>query len=75
MGQRACISTDNGETWLVDEEIVLSNAVPQGAGELGYPATAQLPDGSLWTVYYQVEKHEHGEYPSLMATHWRLRGQ
>lgn len=75
MGQRACISKDNGETWLVDEEIILSNAVPQGAGDLGYPATAELPDGSLWTVYYQVEKEEHGEYPSLMATHWRLRGR
>ncbi|MEZ6191298.1 MAG: sialidase family protein [Phycisphaerales bacterium] len=75
MGQRACISKDNGETWLAEDEVILSNAAPQGAGDLGYPATAQLADGSLWTVYYQVEKQEHGEYPSLMATHWRLRGQ
>lgn len=75
MGQRACISMDNGDTWLVDEEIVLSNAVPQGAGDLGYPASAQLPDGTIWTVYYQIEKPEHGESPSLMATHWRLRGR
>ena len=73
MGQRASISKDNGRTWLVDDEIILSNAVPQNAGHLGYPASAQLPDGSIWTVYYQVEQVEHGESPSLMATHWQLR--
>ncbi len=75
MGQRACISKDHGETWLVDEEITLSNAVLQGRGDLGYPASVQLPDGTIWTVYYQVEKESHGEFPSLMATHWRLRGE
>lgn len=73
MGQRACISKDNGRTWLVDEEIVLSNAVPQGAGHLGYPSSTQLPDGSIWTVYYQVADPADGEYPSLMGTHWRIK--
>ncbi|MCC6683273.1 MAG: exo-alpha-sialidase [Phycisphaeraceae bacterium] len=73
MGERACISKDNGRTWLVDQEIILSNAAPQGAGDLGYPASVQLPDSSIWTVYYQVEKAEDGEFPSLMGTHWRLR--
>jgi hypothetical protein len=72
LGERACISKDDGRTWLVDQEIILSNAVPQGAGDLGYPCSAQLPDGSIWTVYYQVEKESDGEYPSLMGTHWRL---
>jgi sialidase-1 len=75
MGQRASISKDGGRTWLVDDEIILSNAVPQPSGDLGYPASTQLPDGSIWTVYYQTEKVEHGEYPSLMATHWHLRGE
>lgn len=73
MGQRACISKDAGRTWLTDQEIVLSNAAPQGSGDLGYPGSAQLPDGSIWTVYYQIEKPAHGEFPSLMATHWRIR--
>jgi len=73
MGQRACISKDHGRTWLVDQEIVLSNAAPQGAGDLGYPASAQLADGSIWTVYYQVEKSSDGEYPALMGTHWRVK--
>ncbi len=73
MGERACISKDNGRTWLVDQEITLSNAVAQQSGDLGYPASVQLPDGSIWTVYYQVEKSDDGEYPCLMGTHWRLR--
>lgn len=73
MGQRACISQDHGRTWLTDQEIVLSNAVSQGAGDLGYPCSAQLPDGSIWTVYYQVEKESDGEFPALMGTHWRLK--
>jgi len=75
MGQRACLSKDNGKTWLVDEEIALSNAVKQGRGDLGYPASAQLADGSIWTVYYQVEKESDGEYPALMGTHWRLKDE
>lgn len=73
MGQRACLSKDEGKTWLVNEEILLSNACPQGAGDLGYPSSAQLPDGTIWTVYYQVEKTEDGEYPALMGTHWKLK--
>jgi Neuraminidase (sialidase) len=71
-GERACISKDHGRTWLVDQEIVLSNAAPQGAGDLGYPCSTQLPDGSIWTVYYQVENEADGEFPCLMGTHWRL---
>ena len=73
MGERACISKDEGKTWDVHNEIVLSNAVPQNSGDLGYPSSVQLPDGSIWTVYYQIEREEDGEYPSLMATHWKLK--
>jgi hypothetical protein len=72
-GERACISKDGGKTWLTGGEVVLSNAVEQDAGDLGYPSSAQLPDGSIWSVYYQIEQTADGEYPSLMATHWRLR--
>ncbi|HRJ74169.1 MAG TPA: sialidase family protein [Terrimicrobiaceae bacterium] len=71
MGQRACLSKDNGQTWLVEEEMVLSNAAPQDAGDLGYPSSAQLPDGSIWTVFYQVDE-PHGKFPVLMGVHWRL---
>ncbi len=38
--------------------------------DLCYPAAAQLADGSIVTVYYQV--HEPGEKTCLMATRWQL---
>ena len=66
-GEYACISRDQGKTWDVEYEIKLSSA-PNG--DLGYPASVQLDDGSIWTVYYQVD--ESGEKPCLMGTHWRL---
>ena len=66
-GEFACISKDEGQTWEVESEIELSSA-PNG--DLGYPASVQLEDRSILTVYYQVDKP--GEKPCLMATHWRL---
>ncbi len=68
-GTYACISKDDGKTWDVKNKIRLSKG-PNG--DLGYPASVQLEDGSLWTVYYQIDKS--GERPSLMGTHWRLEG-
>jgi len=67
-GEYACISRDDGKTWDVEHEVYLS-AGPNG--DLGYPATVQIEDGSLWTVYYQVDKP--GEPPCLMGTHWSLK--
>ena len=68
--ERACISKDGGKTWDVENEIILSLS-PVGGGDLGYPASVQLDDGSIITIYYQVDKK--GEKPSLMMTHWRLK--
>ncbi|MBQ7347217.1 MAG: exo-alpha-sialidase [Clostridia bacterium] len=65
-GQRARISHDNGKTW--SEEIVLND---QGVdGDLGYPATAELPDGSLITVYYQKVPGDRN--CSILYTKWKL---
>lgn len=66
-GEYACISRDGGVTWDVENEICLAQALN---GDLGYPASVQLPDGSIYTVYYQV--YQQGEKTSLMGTHWRL---
>jgi len=66
-GQFACISKDEGRTWEIENEIRLSRAPNL---DLGYPASVQLDDGSIWTVYYQL--HRRGEKPCLMGTHWRL---
>ena len=67
-GEYACISKDLGKTWEFQDEVKLSSA-PNG--DLGYPASVQLDDGSIWTVYYQI--YRGGEKPCLMGTHWRLK--
>ena len=66
-GERACISRDRGKTWEVESELVISDA-PNG--DLGYPATVQLEDGSLYTVYYQVDRLD--EPTCLMGTRWKI---
>jgi len=67
-GEKACISMDGGETWETDKEIMIQPAMNS---DLGYPASVQLEDGSMLTVYYQIDKM--GEKTSLMCTQWRLK--
>ena len=66
--ERACISKDGGLTWDIENEIILKDAMN---GDLGYPASVQLDDGSIFTVYYQIDKA--GEKTCLMGTKWRLK--
>ena len=66
--ERACLSRDGGRTWDTDNEITLA-AAPNG--DLGYPASVELEDGSILSVYYQIDQP--GENTtSLSGTHWRL---
>lgn len=65
--ERACISKDEGKTWDTGNEIILAQA-PNS--DLGYPASTQLADGTIFTVYYQQEQA--GEKTCLMGTHWKL---
>jgi sialidase-1 len=49
-GVRACISRDFGRTWDMQREVVLRD---DGlGGDLGYPASVELKDGTILTVYY-----------------------
>ncbi len=66
-GEMACISIDGGKTWETQKQIMINQAIN---GDLGYPSSVQLEDGSILTVYYQIDKE--GEKTSLMSTHWRL---
>jgi sialidase-1 len=66
-GQRACLSSDEGSTWESDDERVVQSALDD---DLGYPAAVQLADGSIISVYYQLDKA--GEKTSLIGTRWRL---
>jgi len=67
-GNYACISDDDGRTWDVANEIKLAGHFN---GDLGYPASTEMPDGSILTVYYQADKR--GESTSLMGTKWRIK--
>jgi hypothetical protein len=67
-GERACISSDGGTTWDYDNEIIIRDDAP--SGDLGYPASIELEDGTVLTVYYQQEYP--GEKTCLMATKWRM---
>ena len=64
-GERAIVSYDQGKTW--SEEYVLDESP---SGDLGYPSTVELSDGSLMTVYYQ--KYKDDKKCSILYTKWRL---
>ncbi len=50
LGNQARVSADHGRTW--SEPILLSD---DGiTGDLGYPSTVQLADGTLLTAWYEV---------------------
>lgn len=66
-GIRAKISRDNGDSW--SDEIVLSS---DGATwDLGYPSSAQLPDGSVVTVWYEVPAN--AKNAVIRQATWRLK--
>lgn len=65
-GNQARISADHGKTW--SDPITISG---DGAGgDLGYPTTVQLDDGSLVTVWY--EKLATNPRAVLRQAKWRL---
>jgi len=66
--ERACISKDGGKTWDIEHEIILKHAIN---GDLGYPTSVQLDDGTILTIYYEIQKE--GEKTCLMGTKWKLK--
>ena len=65
-GERAMISRDEGKTW--DSNWILSDGP---AKDLGYPASVELPDGRIMTVYYQYAD-ENDKNTSVLYTIWDL---
>lgn len=74
-GVRILISRDEGESW---EETILTDDAPND--DLGYPATVELSDGTLYTVWYQHDgtdtpwnEDEPRDTPSrIYGAHWKL---
>ncbi|MFK5923548.1 MAG: sialidase family protein [Verrucomicrobiota bacterium] len=65
-GNQARVSDDNGKTW--SDPITISD--DGASGDLGYPSTVQLDDGSLVTVWY--EKMKESPNAVLRQAHWKL---
>jgi Neuraminidase (sialidase) len=65
-GNQARLSTDNGKTW--GEPILLSG--DGKSGDLGYPSTVELEDGTLLTVWY--ESMTEPKLAVLRQAKWRL---
>lgn len=68
-GESAMISRDGGNTW--DMDYVIDTNAP--SSDLGYPASVELADHSILTVYYQ--KPSENEPCTLMYTRWELPGK
>ena len=49
MGCGALLSEDGGKTWNYDREVLLAGDDVQ-TGNLGYPSTVQLDDGTIVTL-------------------------
>ena len=65
-GNQSRLSEDGGRTW--SEPLILSG---DGAGgDLGYPSTVQLGDGSLLSVWYEAMKGYRGAV--LRQARWKL---
>ena len=65
-GVKAMISLDDGGSWEVDHEIYIS----EHDASMGYPASIELDDGSILTVFYA--KAERGGPSVIMQQKWRL---
>ena len=66
LGNQARVSTDHGRSW--SEPIVLS--ADGASGDLGYPSTVELADGTLLTVWYEAMKGNPNSV--LRQAKWRL---
>lgn len=65
-GNQARVSTDNGKTW--SAEMIISG--DGKGGDLGYPSTVELADGTLLTVWYESMRDP--KLAVLRQARWRL---
>jgi sialidase-1 len=66
-GNQARISKDHGATW--SEPVILSG--DGKGGDLGYPSTVELADGTLLTIWYESMKET--KLAVLRQAKWKLR--
>ena len=56
-GIEALITSDDAKTWSAPLRLFTT-----GPGDMGYPSTAELPDGKLVTVFYAIKSPLHDGY-------------
>jgi len=66
LGNQARISDDHGRVW--SDPMILSG--DGASGDLGYPSTVQVDDGSFVTVWYELLKGN--KHAQLRQAKWRL---
>lgn len=66
LGNQARVSEDHGRTWSAPLVVSADGA----SGDLGYPSTVELTDGSLLTVWYESLKGS--AFAQLRQAHWSL---
>jgi hypothetical protein len=71
IGIRAALSRDHGRTWL-EKDIVSLRADGGGRpGDNGYPLSAELPDGTLVSVYYITRDGVTGVEATRWSNPWK----
>lgn len=63
---RAMFSADNGKSWDTDHTLYVNGV----SADLGYPCSAELPDGSIYTVFYAKEKED--SPCNIYGINWRI---
>lgn len=66
LGNQARVSSDHGKTW--SEPITINSDAY--SGDMGYPSTAECIDGTLVTVWYELQKDSPNA--QLRQARWRL---
>ncbi len=69
LGNQARVSEDHGRSW--SEPMIISGG--GASGDLGYPSTVQLADGSLLSVWY--EQMAGSPHAVLRQSRWSLASQ
>ena len=65
-GNQARVSADHGKTW--SEPVIISG--DGASGDLGYPSTVELEDGTFLTVWYEATAKS--KFAVLRQAHWKL---
>ena len=67
---RVMFSSDNAKTWDTGHILYESTESRGGWGDIGYPASIELDDGSILTVFYA--RPTPGTAPVVMQQKWRI---